>query len=153
VFAVFVALGYTIGLFALVPGRVPTLGGGPAVSAIVGLAFVALLVAPAALHLTAALQTVLLILLVRERAGVSETVQVLAYATAPCVLAGIPIPGLRLVCAAYGAALLALGVGEVHGTSLTRAVVVTAVPSALVFGYGFGGFGALESVLRSAGFI
>ncbi|RDI72931.1 YIP1 family protein [Halopelagius longus] len=151
VFAVAVAVAYAAGLFAFVPGRLPALGGGPAVSAFVALAVVALLVAPAVLHLTAALQTVLLIALVRDRGGVSETVQVLAYAAAPCVFAGLPVAGLRVVCTVYGAALLVLGVAEVHGTTLPRAAAAAAVPAALLFGYGFGGFAALEAVLRAAG--
>ncbi|MFC6824861.1 YIP1 family protein [Halopelagius fulvigenes] len=151
VFAVAVAVAYAAGLFAFVPGRLPALGGGPAVSAFVGLAFVALLVAPAVLHLTAALQTVLLIALVRDRGGVSETVQVLAYAAAPCVVAGLPVTGLRVACTAYGAALLVVGIAEVHGTTLPRAAAAAALPAALVFGYGFGGFGALEALLRTAG--
>jgi SSS family solute:Na+ symporter/sodium/proline symporter len=37
--------------------------------------------------------------LASERAGVSETVQVLAYATAPCVFAGIPILQLQAIVA------------------------------------------------------
>jgi hypothetical protein len=151
VFAVVVAVGYASGLFAFDPGRLPALGGGVAASAFVSLAMVALLVAPAVLHLTAALQTVLLVLLVRERAGVSETVQVVAYAAAPCVFAGVPFPTIRVACAAYGAFLLVLGLSEAHEISLARAAVAGALPAALVFGYGFGGFGALEAVLRAAG--
>jgi hypothetical protein len=90
---------------------------------------------------------------VKERGGVSETVQTIAYATAPCVFAGVPIPGLRVVCALYGAGLLAIGISEIHRTSLLRAAVVSAIPSLFVFGYGFGGLPPLvtfvEGVLRS----
>lgn len=153
VFAVTVAVAYVCGLFAFVPERLPSLGGGPAVSAFLGLAVVALLVAPAVLHLTAALQTVLLILLVRDRAGVSETVQVIAYATAPCVFAGVPVPAVRVACAAYGAGLLVLGIAEVHETPLPRAAVAAAVPAALLFGYGFGGFDAVDALARATGII
>jgi hypothetical protein len=108
---------------------------------------VVVVVAPATLHLVSALQTVLLMLSVPERAGVSETVQVVAYATAPCALAGLPSPTLRAACTLYGAALLAVGVAEVHGTSVPRAALAAAVPAALVFGAGFGGSAALGVVL------
>ncbi|PSQ03860.1 hypothetical protein BRC97_12490 [Halobacteriales archaeon QS_6_71_20] len=146
-FAVCVALAFAGGLFVFDPGAIPTAFGGPGVSAVVSLSFVAVFLAPAALHLTAALQTVLLILLVRDRAGISETVQVVAYASAPCALAGLPVPELRAACALYGAGLLALGTREVHRTTTERAVAATAVPAALVFGYGFRGFDAAATLL------
>src|SRR6056297_2097526 len=60
VFAVAVVLAEEATRFALVPGAAPTFGGRPALSAAFGLALAALFVAPAVLHLTAALQTVLL---------------------------------------------------------------------------------------------
>lgn len=146
VFAVVVAFAFVATRFLLVPESVPAIQGGPVLSATLALLAVSLLVAPATLHLTAAIQTLLLIALVRDRAGVSETVQTIAYATAPCALAGIPVPGLRAVCAGYGAFLLVVGIAEVHGTSLSRAAVAAAVPAALVFGYAFGGFGAIVSL-------
>lgn len=149
VFGVLVALGYAVTLLAIgaaVPADLPVVGGaGPLATAVV-LAVVALLIAPASLHLLAALQTTFLVLLVRDRAGVSETVQVIAYAAAPCVLSGVPIPELRVAAALYGAALLALGVAEVHGTSLPRACLAAAAPAALLFGYGFGGFAAAAAL-------
>jgi hypothetical protein len=86
-------------------------------------------------------------LVVRDRAGVSETVQLLAYAAAPCVLAGFPFPALRAVCAAYGTVLLVVGISEVHRTSLPRAAVAAVVPAAIVFGGGFGGTAAVITVL------
>ncbi|WP_435182474.1 YIP1 family protein [Halobellus sp. EA9] len=153
VFAVVVALGYTVGLFAFVPARIPDLAGGPAVSAFVALAAVALVVAPATLHLTAALQTVLLILVVEDRAGVSETVQVIAYAAAPCVAAGVPIPAVRAGCALYGAALLVVGLRVVHGTSAARAALAGAIPAVLLFGTVFGGIDAGEAILLALGLI
>ncbi|WP_458187541.1 YIP1 family protein [Haladaptatus sp. NG-WS-4] len=122
------------------------IAGGPLFTNVLALVLVVLFVAPAVLHLTAALQTVLLMVFVPDRAGISETVQVIGYSVAPCLFAGLPVPELRAICTLYGAVLLAVGVSEVHGTSLLRAVVVTAIPSALVFGYGFRGFGALVSV-------
>ena len=147
VFAIAVAVAYAIGLFTFAPERLPALAGGWMVSAILALAVVALVIAPAVLHLIAALQTVILIVAVRDRAGISETVQVIAYASAPCALAGAPIPELRAACALYGAGLLVLGVREIHETATWRAVAATAVPAALVFGYGFRGFDALATLL------
>ncbi|WP_129116504.1 YIP1 family protein [Halegenticoccus tardaugens] len=148
VFGVAVALLYVGGLFAFSPGEIPSIGVGPGLSALLSLLLVGLIVAPAALHLTAALQTVLLILAVRSRAGVSETVQTIAYAAAPCVFAGIPVPEVRALCAVYGAVLLAVGIGVVHRTTLARAALASALPAALVFGYGFRGFGAVLTLLR-----
>jgi len=124
----------------------PTLGDQPLVSTVFWLALATLLVAPAVLHLTAALQTLLLRGFVAERAGVSETVQVIAYAAAPAVFAGVPVPAVRLLATAYGSVLLAVGISEVHGISPWKAGALTALPSALVFGYGFRGFGALSAV-------
>ena len=146
-FAVCVAVAFAGVRFLLDPGTIPTAFGGPAVSAFVSLLFVAVFVAPASLHLTAALQTVLLIAFVRDRAGISETVQVLAYASAPCALAGAPIPELRAACALYGAGLLVVGIRAVHGTTTGRAVAATVVPASLVFGYGFRGFDAIGTLL------
>lgn len=126
---------------------------------------VGLFVTPVGLHLVAALETVLLIPLVDERAGVSQTVQVIAYAAAPCALSGIPvhalcvlrslspgvcalsgilIPIVWLAAAGYGAVLLVIGTTVVHDASVPRAVVVTALPSWIVFGYGFRAIHALE---------
>jgi len=146
VFAVAVTLFYLGSRFALDPASVPTFGGQPYVSAAIVLAAAGLIIAPAVLHLTAALQTILLMVSVRDRAGVSETVQVLAYATAPCALAGLPVPGLRVACAAYGFVLLVAGTSIVHDVSVPRAALVVAVPGVVVFGYAFGGLFALETV-------
>lgn len=153
VFAVVVAVAYATGLFSFSPGRIPSLAGGPAVSALVTLAAVALLFAPAVLHLTAAIQTVLLVVGVRNRGGISETVQVVAYAAAPCVFAGLPAPELRFVCTAYGAALLVVGLSEVHDVRVPHAALVGALPAAFLFGSVFGGWEAFEHVLRLAGLI
>jgi hypothetical protein len=137
--------------FALVPGAAPVFGGQPALSAAFGLALATLFVAPAVLHLTAALQTVLLMFVVPDRGGISETVQAIAYATAPCVFAGIPSPTLRAACAVYGAALFVVGLRTVHDTSTPRALLAGAIPAALVFGYAFRGFAAMEElVVRTA---
>jgi hypothetical protein len=114
-------------------------------------AVIAMLVAPTALHLVAAVQTVILAATVPNRAGVSETVQVVAYATAPCVLAGLPVPIVRVLATGYAAVLLAVGVATVHRQSLPRAAVLAAVPASLAFGYGFGGFAGAATILSKAG--
>jgi len=147
VFAMTVVLLEEAVRFALVPGAAPVFGGRPALSAAFALAVAVLFVAPAVLHLTAALQTLLLMALVRDRAGTSETVQTIAYATAPCVFAGVPSPTLRAVCALYGAGLFVVGLRTVHETSYLRALVAGAIPAALVFGYGFRGFAALDEMV------
>ena len=134
--------------FALVPGAYPVVADRPLVSGIVALVVAVGFVAPLALHFAAAIATLGLVPLVEDRAGVSETVQVIAYATAPCVFAGIPFPPLRIACTAYGAVLLVVGIAEVHGTSLARAAVAGALPAAFVFGYAytFRGFTAMEAL-------
>jgi len=131
----------------LVAGVVPSLPGGPAPSAVLALAIAVVLVAPAALHLVSGIQTLLLVPLVRDRGGVGETVQVLAYATAPCALAGPAIPEVRAACATYGFVLYVLGLATVHETTRERAALAAAVPGALVFGYGFRGFAAIGTLL------
>jgi len=147
VFAMTVVLLEEATRFALVPGAAPAIGGRPALAALFGLALVTVFVAPAALHLTGALQTVLLMATVRDRAGTSETVQVIAYATAPCVFAGIPSPTLRVACTVYGTVLFFVGLRTVHETTTLRALVAGAIPAAIVFGYAFRGFAALGEVV------
>jgi hypothetical protein len=146
-----VVLAEEVTRFALVSGAAPSFGGRPALSALFGLALATLFVTPAVLHLTGALQTVLLMAVVRDRAGTSETVQVIAYATAPCIFAGVPSPTVRAVCAMYGAGLFFVGLVTVHDTSLPRALVAGTIPAALVFGYAFRGFAAIAELLARYG--
>jgi hypothetical protein len=157
-FAVAVAVAYVVVLFVVEPARVPRLAdAGVVVSGAATLLAVALLIAPAVLHLAAALGTVALVVLdavyglvgvdLPERGGVSETVQVLAYATAPCALASIPVLELRVLATLYGAALLVVGFREVHDAGLVRAAAAAALPGTLVFGYAFGGVAAAERLL------
>jgi len=132
---------------ALSPTAIPALTGSPHLSAALTVAVAVLIVTPAALHLVAAIQTLPLLALADERAGISETVQVVAYATAPCALAGVPIPEVRILVTAYGAVLLVDGLATVHGISERRAWLAAAVPAAIVFGYGFRGFAAVATLL------
>lgn len=146
VFAVAVTFSYVGGRLVFDPGSFPVFGDSVVVSALLVVGVACLLVAPLALHLTAALGTLALIPLVRDRAGISETVQAIAYATAPCVFAAIPIPEIRVVAAAYGAVLLAIGFAVVHDTTPIRAALAALLPATLVFGFAFGGFSALETL-------
>jgi len=128
---------------ALAGGQYPVISGQPTASAVLWVLFVTVLVAPAGIHLVAALQTVILIASVEDRAGVSETVQVLCYALAPCVFVGAPDVWVKSLVVLWGAGLLVVGIATVHDVPVLLAVVVTAVPGLLVFGYGFGGVDAL----------
>lgn len=128
--------------YALEPGAYPDLGVAWPLEATFWLALVVLLVAPLALHATAAIQTLCLMIVVPERGGISRTVQVVGYAAAPCALAGVSIPGLRLLSTVYAAGLLVLGLTVVHETSPLRAALAGAIPATLLFGYGFRGVAA-----------
>lgn len=137
--------------FALVDGAVPVMAGPPALSFALALGVAVLLVAPAALHLVAAVATLALAVLAEQRAGVSQTVQVVGYATAPCALAGLPIPELRLICVGYGTVLLVVGLAEVHRLDTGRAALAAAVPAVLTFGVAFRGFGAAAALAGRVG--
>lgn len=148
VFAMSVVLVEELTRFLLVADPYPVIAGRELLSAALWLGVAAVLVAPAALHLTAALQTVLLIPVASDRAGVSQTVQTIAYSAAPCVFAGVPIPEVRALCGVYGSVLLGLGIATVHDIGAERAALASALPAAVVFGYGFRAFAAVETLLR-----
>ncbi|MFB6104357.1 MAG: YIP1 family protein [Halobacteriaceae archaeon] len=135
------------------PTYATRLGQDPTLSLIAVFLLYVVVLAPVVLHLGAALETAVLIGVVPSdrRAGVSETVQVLAYAGAPCALAGVPVPPLRLVCVAYAFFLAVLGTVIVHRTSWGRATVATLLPGGLLYGYGFGGFAAAVTVFEALG--
>jgi len=143
-FAIVVALIYVGGLLATQPSRVlgesriPVMADSVGLTAVFVLLLTAVVAAPAILHLVSAIQTVLLMVVVDDRAGVSETVQVIGYATAPCVFAWIPVSGVAALCGLYAAGLLIVGLAVVHRTTLVRAAVAGLLPAVLVFGVGFG---------------
>jgi len=152
VFAVVVALAHVGVRLALEPNPLPGVEGRPTGLLVFAFLVAALILAPLALHLAAALQTLVFITLstvglAGDRGGVSQTVQVIAYATAPCALSGAPIPALRAVTAIYGFALLVVGLVVVHDLSPGVAVVAALIPGTFVFGYAFGGVFALEALL------
>lgn len=126
--------------------RVVVATGSVYLSAVVLVGVACFLVAPLVLHLAAALATLSLLPVADDRAGVGETVQVVAYASAPAVLGAVPIAEVQLLAALWGSALLVVGVAVVHGISVARALLVAVVPAAFVFGVALGGFEALEAV-------
>ncbi|MCU4719127.1 YIP1 family protein [Halapricum hydrolyticum] len=138
------------GRYLLIADAAPAVSSLPVAGPVLALSLTVVLVAPVALHLLVALQTVVLMALVPERAGVSETVQVLAYASAPCVLAGVPVPAVRVVCTAYGFVLLVVGLAVVHETSYWRATAAAIPTGAIGLGYGFRGFEAASAILPTA---
>ena len=131
---------------ALVPGAAPVFQGQPAVSAVLWLLAAVVLIAPAAIHLTTAATTVVLMVLAPERGGISQSVQVVGYATAPCVLVGIPNAWVGLVGTVWAVDLLVLGLARVHDIPLPAAAIAAAFPATVVFGVGFGGFADLVVV-------
>lgn len=134
------------GLLSRGPFPYPLIGDLGPLESILALLAVVVFAAPAVLHLAAALQTLLLAPFAPDRGGVSQTVQVIAYATAPCVLAGLPFPGLRIGCALWGSALYVVGTSEIHDLSLPRAAALGAIPALLVFGYAFRGVAAAQAL-------
>ncbi|MFB6200707.1 MAG: YIP1 family protein [Halorhabdus sp.] len=133
--------------YLLVDGVLPVLGNQPIATAAFALLVAVVLIAPAGLHLLAAVQTVLLWPITEDRAGVSETVQVLAYATAPCVVAGIPVPAIGALCTGYGSLLLVIGLAEVHGISYRESLLASVIPATLLFGVAFRGFAAAGALV------
>jgi len=147
-FAMVVVLLEELSRFALVDDAYPVVADQPLLSGALWLGVAVLLVAPAGLHLLAAVETVLLAALAPDRAGVSETVQVLGYATAPCALAGVPSPLVRAVCGLYAFALLVVGLETVHGVGRRRAIALALVPGVVAYGYGFRALDAILALLR-----
>jgi len=156
-FAVVVAGVYALGWMAADPTVIPPIAEPPVLSAIVVFLVVIALGAPVGLHLTAAVATLSLLVAsvelddgvsVRDRGGVSETVQIVAYASAPMALAGPPIPVLRALCGLYAGALLVIGLRSVHGTTMARAFIAAAPPALLGYGVGYRAVAAVRSLLR-----
>jgi hypothetical protein len=147
-FAMAVAFVAELSRVLLVADAYPVFGGQAVLSALLWLGLAVLLVTPLLLHLSAAAATVVLLVVTDERAGVSETVQALAYAVAPCALAGIPVVELRALAVVYAAYLLVVGLRVVHGTTTARAALVASVPAVLGLGLGFRGAHSIGVLLR-----
>lgn len=131
---------------ALHPGRALDFPAPTPVAAALTVALAVLLVTPAALHALSAVETLALAAVAPERGGVSETVQVLAYASAPCAFVGVSTPAVTFVCGLWAFGLLVLGTGVVHGVGLPRALAAAAVPGVLAYGSGFGWFAATAAL-------
>lgn len=127
----------------------PTIGTSPLLSSILWIGVLVVLVTPLLLHLLAAVQTVLLIGLAPNRAGISETVQILAYAAAPCIFTGFGHVGLTLIACGYALGLVVYGTAVVHDCGWLRAAIAGGTPAVMALGIGFGGFAALEGFLRA----
>lgn len=134
--------------FALVDDAYPVVADSEPLSALLWLGLAVLLVTPAAVHLLAAVQTVLLVPFASDRGGVSETVQVLCYATAPCVVAGVPNPYVRSVVGLWAIGLFVVGLVVRHDLGWQRAALLGAVPASIAFGMGFRTFRAIGVLLR-----
>jgi len=148
-FAMLVVLVAETTRFAFVPEAYPVVADSTLLSGALWIGVAVLLVAPAGLHLLAAVETLLLAAFAPDRGGVSETVQVLGYASAPCVFAGIPAPMVRAVCGLYAFALLVVGIRVVHRVSTQRAVALAFVPGVVAYGYGFRALDAIVTLLRN----
>jgi hypothetical protein len=120
-------------------------------AALITVALVVLLVTPAAIHALSALETLALVVLAPSRGGVSETVQVIAYAAAPCALAGLGVPALTLLSGLWSFALLVLGTRVVHDISVLRALLASLAPGVLAFGAGFGAYPAAQTLAAAYG--
>ena len=102
---------------------------------------------PILLHIVAAIQTVLLRFVKKDRNEMSLTVKVICYSISPCVFMGLTVPFLRIICAVYGWLILVIGIKEAHGVSMRNALLVTAVPSIIIFGYMFRGLLSIEALI------
>ncbi|AUX08000.1 hypothetical protein AArcSl_0346 [Halalkaliarchaeum desulfuricum] len=134
-FAMAVAATSIGGLFLAVPSLPPTVAGSPLVGGAVLGGFLVLLVTPVTLHLTAAIGTIVLVVLAPDRGGVSETVQLVGYASAPLALVSVPVAlvGVPVATAvwagmAYAAGLLIVGIATRHRTGTVRAVLAAVPP-------------------------
>jgi hypothetical protein len=125
---------------ALYPERALEFPAPRAVAAALTVALAVMLVTPAVLHALSAVETLLLVAVAPERGGVSETVQVLAYASAPCAFVGVSVPAVTFVCGLWAFGLLVLGTRVVHGLSVPRALAAATPPGVLAYGSGFGWF-------------
>ncbi|WP_330632511.1 YIP1 family protein [Halocatena halophila] len=154
----------TVSLIAALPRVLADSGGSLDAKVLEGLLvllLIAVFVTPVGLHLVAALETVGLLAVEPDRAGVSQTVQLIAYAIAPCAVTGVcavlvattegvlaTMGALIWVLAtSYGAVLLVYGTAIVHETSIARATISALVPAVILFGYVFGARTAIMAIL------
>ena len=157
-FAVAVAAAFTLGWIASDPAAMPVVvPSSRLLSEVVVFVVVVALAAPVGLHLTAAAATVAVVVAsveiadgrfaLRDRGGVSETVQAVAYASSPMALAGPAIPEIRVACGAYAAILLFIGFREIHGLGPLRTAAAALPPAALGYGVGYRAVAAARTLL------
>ena len=142
-----IVIGVITATLRLALGPVPGVGGSPLVGAVVWIAVTGLFIAPVTLHLAAAVATVMLIIAAPDRAGISMTVQVWAYAATPVVLTAAGHPVLTIIGVGAAAGLTVIGTAEVHRLSVPRASIAAAVPIVIVYGIGLGGISALGQLV------
>lgn len=106
-------------------------------------------VTPVAIHLLGAVVTLMLVFLAPHRRGVSETVQVIAFAMAPIVFVAVPNTTVQAVSGLYASVVLIVGLTVVHRLPFERGVVIGALPAYVLFLYGFGAESAIVELLRS----
>lgn len=140
-FAMAVTAASTVGMAVAVPALPPTVAGSQVAGAVVVVGVLVLLVTPIALHLTAAIGTLALAAFAPDRRGVSETVQLVGYASAPFSLAWVPVAIADVSTSiavggafAYAAGLFAIGIATRHRATPARAIAA-AVP-AVAFAWG-----------------
>lgn len=134
----------------LVPAARPMVSNSELLGSILFVTITALLIAPLALHAFAAMET-LVLLAAQSRGGVSETVQILAYAAAPCVFIGLPVPEIRVIAGVWTAVLLGIGFYVVHDLPAPLAAVFPLPAAVLGVGYGFRWFGAVVELFPQVG--
>lgn len=134
-FAMFVTGISVLGLLLTNPGLSPVVSGSRIGGGLLIWTLLVLVVTPVTLHLTAAIGTLPLLVLAPERAGISETVQLIGYSSAPIALAWVPgllvNTSFDVVVAGlfgYSLALLVIGVASVHRTGIVRAFLAAFPP-------------------------
>lgn len=149
IIAILVAGAWVAVRIGAAPGSFPILGGSTAASLLIWALLLSVVVAPLGVHVLAAIATVVLHAVASDRAGVSETVQTVAFATAPAPVIATGVAELQVLAALYGGALLVFGLIRVHRISIERAVLVGVIPAYLMFVVGFGaGDGFVELMRR-----
>ncbi|MFP4590690.1 MAG: YIP1 family protein [Halobacteriales archaeon] len=130
------------------PGWVPVLGGSRRASVVIVGLLLSVVVAPVAVHVLAAVSTIVLVVIAPDRAGVSETVQVVAFSLAPVPLVATGVAELQVLASLYGTALLVVGLQRVHHVSPERALLAGLLPAYLLFVVGYGADAGFVELMR-----
>ncbi|MFW6448062.1 MAG: YIP1 family protein [Halobacteriota archaeon] len=130
------------------PDWYPVLGDSPRASVVIWALLLSVVVAPVAVHVLAAVVTVILLAVAPERAGVSESVQVVAFALAPAPLIATGVAEVQVAAALYGTGLLVYGLARVHRVSAERAMLAAVLPAYALFVLGFGADTGFVELMR-----